>query len=126
MEHSHGDELDTHLVSFSYLLIKLHIKNISKELLYNILSNLNSEHIQELSLTNKLFRKLCLDFPYVKPTVLPSNFDDKCKTFYKIARRVQLDRDFSNRDSLYSAFSQFSNFIDLEVHVNLTKAKKSC
>ncbi|RCH82880.1 hypothetical protein CU098_007864, partial [Rhizopus stolonifer] len=102
----------------------MHIKDISKELFYNILSNLNSEDIQELSLTSKLFHKLCLDFPYVKLTVLPSNFNDKCKTFYKIARRVKLDRDFSNRDTLHSALSQFKNLTEIEMHVNLTKAKK--
>ncbi|KAG1137195.1 hypothetical protein G6F38_011494 [Rhizopus arrhizus] len=40
-------------------------------------------------------------------------------------KRVKLDRDFSNRDTLHSALSQFSNLTELEVHVNLTKAKKN-
>ncbi|KAG1149485.1 hypothetical protein G6F37_011405 [Rhizopus arrhizus] len=81
---------------------------------------------QEIDREAKEFTLTALRLPQHAKHLEDQHAEDDTKSVVGVVyQRVKLDRDFSNRDTLHSALSQFSNLTELEVHVNLTKAKKN-
>lgn len=78
-------------------IVLVKVKNVSVYLVFAInlycisipILRIDITDIEELSVTCKQLREICLKVPYDTSTVIPIEHDGLSKLFYKVTRRAQ-------------------------------------